>query len=1069
MMHEQRWTIKKISQRIALAEQLVYRQTHPIEAFRFTALENCRQKPLVEENIDDSVWNVIEPGSYWGQTNVNFMLRTSFEIPRTWDKCCPVALFLPLGEAGDFSHPEALAYIDGRAYAACDRHHQEIILPEVYRDGKSHLLALHGWTGIGGWNNLLKGDQGEKLLMRPCIVAQIDQATRDFVAAARVAAGAANALDKNTPAVGLLLNALEDAFKTLDTRQPLGDDFYASIPKAHAILKAGIKKAGVPMDVSIVAAGHSHIDVAWLWTVDQTRRKSGRTFHTALRLMEQFDDYHFTQSQPQLYDYVRQDYPELFEEIKKRIQQGRWEITGGMWVEADCNISGAESLARQFLLGRSFFRKHFGIDIETPILWLPDVFGYSANLPQLIKQAGLEYFFTTKISWNQYNRLPYDSFRWQGIDGTQVLTHFATTPYSPTTQFSTYNAMVTPEQVLQTWTNFQQKELHQQLLIAYGFGDGGGGPTREMLENIHELKNFPAMPQVRQGSAHEFFKKLEVDGADRLPVWNGELYLEFHRGTYTTQSRSKWENRKSEFLLHDAEFLATLASVIDTGYSYPAAEFRKAWELVCLNQFHDIIPGSSIGQVYVDSLKDYQCIRETVQNCQADALKVISDKIAGDVIVINPCSFKRSDITLLSNKTAQGKGLKRADGRDVLTQTVDNGILVAGGELEPFSVTPLMFSDTAHGKRENTLIATQNMLENNFVRVRFNKAGDIVEIYDKINNRNVLPKGAVANHFHAFEDRPLKNDLSDLGDAWDIDIYFEDKMWASEPASSVKVVETGPLRAMLEIRRRILHSEYVQRISLTYNSPRIDFDTEINWHEKHILLKAAFPVEILSPVATFEVQWGNVERPTHRNTSWDWARFEVCAQKWIDLSEGNYGVSLLNDCKYGFDAKDNVMRISLLRGTIGPDINADQGQHQFKYSLLPHAGNLSETTVSAAYMLNDPMIAVISEKPVRSTRNDKQFNSFVAADCPNIVIETIKQAENGKGIIVRLYESLRKRGTVTLTTNFEIAEAMQTNLIEDEQKELEHSQNQVRLFVKPFEIATLRLVPRRSKSLLLVV
>jgi len=823
-------------------------------------------------------------------------------------------------------------------------------------------------------------------------------------------------------------------------------------------LRQRIKEAGPSMNVDIIATGHSHIDVAWLWTVGQTRRKSGKTFHTVLRLMEQFDDYHFTQSQPQLYDYIRQDYPGLFEQIKERVKQGRWEITGGMWVEADCNIIGHESLARQFLLGRSFFREHFGKDAETPILWLPDVFGYSANLPQVIKQAGLEYFFTTKISWNQYNRLPYDTFLWQGIDGTKVLTHFATTQYSKDTYFSTYNALVTPEQIINTWTNFQQKELHQNLLVTYGYGDGGGGPTRAMLENIRELNDFPAMPRVRQGSAYDFFKKLKQACGDRLPVWNGELYLELHRGTYTTQSQTKRANRKSEFLLHDAEFLAALASVLDENYSYPAAEFKKLWQLLCLNQFHDIIPGSSIAQVYEDAAQDYKIIKETAQAIVNNSLQVISESIEGDILLVNPCSFSRSDTAFIADNNLKDKSLKLADGSDVLTQSVDGGILVSVPNAAPFSITPLILGQCSK-KVENSLIARADLLENNFIRVQFNKAGDIIGIYDKINKRNVLPEHSVANQFQAFEDRPIKNTVSDLGDAWDVEIFFDDKMWTSQPASSIKVIESGPVRATLEITRKILSSQYVQRISVLHNSPQIDFDTQIDWQERYILLKAAFPIDVLSQSAAYEIQWGYIERPTHRNTSWDWARFEVCAQKWIDLSEGNYGVSLLNDCKHGFDTRDNVMRISLLRGTNSPGVDADRGVHQFKYSLLPHAGSLNEFTISAAYQLNDPMIAYVPQKPAEKI-NAKKVQSLITTDCPNVVIETIKFAEDGNGIIVRLYESLRKRGNVALTTCFEIARAYQTNIIEDNQKVLEHSGNKIDLYLKPFEIATLRLIPK---------
>ena len=360
----------------------------------------------------------------------------------------------------DFSLPEALVYVDGQPYAAVDRHHQEIRLRADWQDGRPHALALHGWTGLGAE---VITDPVTQLIMRPCSVVQLDQPARDFVVTARVALNTAVSLDANTPARGALLNALDAAFKILDTREPFGDAFYASVAPAHAALQAGIAVAGAPLDVKLTATGHAHIDVAWLWTLDQTRRKAGRTFHTVLRLMEQFPGYHFTQSQPQLYEYVRNDYPALFEGIKARVAEGRWEPIGGMWVEADCNLSGPESLARQFLLGRSFFRRHFGPDAESPVLWLPDVFGYAWALPQLIKQAGLDYFFTIKIGWNQYNHLPYDSFWWQGLDGTRVLTHFSTTTEADGQVMSTYNAQARPEDVMRTWTHFQQKELQDEV------------------------------------------------------------------------------------------------------------------------------------------------------------------------------------------------------------------------------------------------------------------------------------------------------------------------------------------------------------------------------------------------------------------------------------------------------------------------------------------------------------------------------------------------------------------------------------------------------------------------------
>ncbi len=622
MIHKTRWTSQKIAQRLALIEPLVYRRQHPLDAFKFTPLAGPEADPPVGIEVEDNGWEIIAPHTYWGTWMTDFVLRTTFTIPTEWDSEAPVALYLPIGESGDFSHPEVLAYIDGAAYAACDRNHQEFLLDKAWHNGRSHHLALHGWTGLGGY---MVDDPHTKLFMRPCAIVQIDQPTRDFVASVRVALGIADLLDDNEPAKGHLYNALNHAFQLLETREPLAEPFYVNVPAAHAALQAGIEQAGPPLDAAIVATGHAHIDVAWLWTVAQSRRKAGRTFHTVMRLMEQFPDYHFTQSQPQLYDYLRQDYPDLFESIKTQVENGRWEPIGGMWVEADCNLSGAEALARQFLLGRTFFREQFGAEAESPVLWLPDVFGYAWNLPQLIKEAGLDYFFTIKISWNQYNRIPYDNFWWQGLDGTKVLTHFSTTQEEwafkskEARRPTTYNSVVTPMEVMSTWDNMQQKETHQEMLMAYGFGDGGGGPTRQMLENIRELAHFPAAPQMKNGSALDFFRKLEADAGDRLPTWNGELYLEYHRGTYTTQARNKRGNRKSEILLHDAEFLAAWAALI-SDYAYPHAELTRAWQLLCLNQFHDILPGSSINPVYADSQQDYQTIATIGQQVRDSAL-----------------------------------------------------------------------------------------------------------------------------------------------------------------------------------------------------------------------------------------------------------------------------------------------------------------------------------------------------------------------------------------------------------------------------------------------------------------
>ena len=1044
MIHKQRWTLAKIKQRLQLIAPLVYRQRHTLPPFRYQGVTQWDHTPPVAPNCPDDDWQVIPPGSYWGRWRTGFVLRTTFQIPSDWANVEAIALYLPLGDAGDFCHPEALVYLDGQPIAACDRYHQEIRLPNHVRDGQTHLLALHGWTGLGGSIEVPRETQ---LWMSVCELVVLELSTRNFIAVARIAHQTATVLAETDVARGRILNALNDAFNTLDTREPWGERFYESIAAAMQTLHTGLEQASPPLDVDIIAAGHAHIDVAWLWTLDQTRQKTRRTFHTVLHLMEHFPAYQFTQSQPQLYAWLQEDDPALFACIRERIAEGRWEAIGGMWVEADCNLTGAEALARQFLLGRTFFREHFGPEAESPILWLPDVFGYTWNLPQLIKQAGLDYFFTIKIGWSQYNRMPYDAFWWQGLDGTRILTHYSPTPEGGSAYASTYNAQAVPQDTLGTWHNFQQKEQAKTLLMAFGHGDGGGGPTQEMIENIATMGHFPGLPKIRPGKAIDFFRQLEAEAGTILPVWKGELYLEYHRGTYTTQGRNKRANRKAEFLLHDADFLLAVAFIqtqqVDgdpTPLLILQNQLRHAWELVCLNQFHDIIPGSSIGEVYEQSQKQYREIMTLGEHVKDVALQTIAAATSHTAFIINPTSFTQHQLLQKSSFT-----LKQG-----FTDTVDPG------PLPPYSLTPLAEGFVGNSSH---LLATRNLLENNFVRVTINEAGDITHLYDKINKREIISPGSVANEFQAFEDRPM------YWDAWDIDIFYDDRRWLAEPATSIEVIQSGPHQATIEIQRRILRSHYTQRITLTHHSPRLDIHTRIDWRERHILLKVAFPVHIFAPTATYETQWGNVERSTHRNTSWDWARFEVCAHKWVDVSEGDYGVSLLNDCKYGHDIQDNTpdgttIRLSLLRSPTMPDPEADQGVHEFSYALLPHSGRWGTDTVREAYALNDPIFIGVMNNISRPTNVQplKTGGSFIALNKEHVVIETVKVAEDGQGIIVRLYECQRRRGLVTMKTSFPLAAAYRTNLLEDNEESLPHSLDSVQLAIRPYEIITLRLV-----------
>jgi len=575
--------------------------------------------------------------------------------------------FLPLVP----NHVEVMAYIDGHAYQAMDAYHREILLPGCWCDGHQHSLALQGHL-----------EQGPALMGQPEIV-QISQSTRDFATSARVVLDVIQELEEHDPIRVGLSNTLDEAFRLLDLHEPMGEDFYNSIKGAQQFLDQGLAAAGPPLDVDVVAMGQAHIDVAWLWRAHRTRVKAARTFINVLRLMEQFPEYHFSQTQPLLYEYMEQDYPEIFDAIKQKVAEGRWEPISGMWIEPDCNLSGAEALARQFLLGRAYFREKFGPGADSPVIYLLDAFGLPASLPQLALQAGLKFFTTSKIGCSQYNRLPYDTFRWQGLDGTQILTHLNTIPDADGRACNTISDQ-SARAILGAWRNYQEKELHSELLVYYGWGDGGGGPTRELLENSRRLARHPGVPRVRLGKAIEFFERLEAH-AERFPVWNGELYLEYHRGVYTSQAQLKRANRKCEFLLHDAEFLATWA-FLAIGYPYPQAELTRAWKLLCLNQFHDIIAGGCTAQVNADTLLDYAVIRSIGERVRDTALEALSRRIpkAASFVAVNPTSFGGQHIGLLRERLGEGQTLAPLSSDEPLVvQTVENGTLVAVPDMEP--------------------------------------------------------------------------------------------------------------------------------------------------------------------------------------------------------------------------------------------------------------------------------------------------------------------------------------------------------------------------------------------------
>lgn len=808
-------------------------------------------------------------------------------------------------------------------------------------------------------------------------------------------------------------NYLDKALMKLDLRHFYSDDFYKSIDEASEYLKTEFygKECGKNQGI-VNCIGHTHIDVAWLWTVAQTREKAQRSFSTVINMMKYFDDYKFMSSQPQLYQHVKENDPELYEEIKKRVAEGRWEVEGAMWLESDTNLVSGESLIRQILFGKRFMQQEFGVDSK--ILWLPDVFGYSGALPQILKKSGVPKFFTTKMQWSETNQMPHDDFIWEGIDGTSVYAKFT----------SGYVKKLNPADVFNAWKEYKDKKLTDNTMLTFGFGDGGGGPTYEMMENYARLKHgIPGMPAVKIQYGGETFNKAEeqfkksTEELKTTPKWKGEMYLEMHRGTYTSIAKNKKNNRLSELLHLNAENIS-VADMVLKGGEYPKETLDKNQTTILLNQFHDIIPGSSIGPVYdVTDVEYAQILKEGREIVEDKKQNIISSlKTDGGLFVYNPSPFEVSDYVEVDGKTVYVESIPAHGWKVVEEKYVDNGIKVS-----------------------------DKCIENDVVKVVFNDKYHIVSVYDKAEGREVLAENAEANVIEMFEDYPREYD------AWEITEYYKQKKWIADDVSSVE-----PLKNGLRIKRKYQESEIVQEIILRKGSKRVDFVTTVDWHEDHTLMKAAFPVDIHNTVATYDIQFGNVERPTYANTSWDAAKFEVCAHKWADLSESNYGVSILNDCKYGYNVEENVMKISLLKSATSPYDKADRGINKFTYSLYPHTGDYrTGKTVQEGYALNIPL--EISKVDANSGNMADNY-SLVKSSSENVIVETIKKAEDDNSVIVRLYETYNQKSNATVTANFDFKEVYICDMMENNIEKVENNGKDVELKVKNFEIVTLKFI-----------
>ncbi|KAF9086810.1 Glycoside hydrolase, 38 vacuolar alpha mannosidase [Mortierella sp. GBA35] len=825
------------------------------------------------------------------------------------------------------------------------------------------------------------------------------------------------------------------------------DDLDASLKKCLQISNEFLSKKAAPDSHRVIAVGNCHIDTAWLWPYAETRRKTARSWSTQLRLMEDYPEYVFVCSQAQQLEWLSQDYPKLFKEIQEVSKKGQFQVIGSTWVEMDCNLPSGEALCRQFLYGQRYYEKNFGARCK--IFWLPDTFGYSAQLPQIVKQAGAHYFFTQKLSWNNINKFPNTTFTWVGLDGTKILTHMA--------PCETYTAQADVGDMARSVKNNRDLAFSNQSLLPYGNGDGGGGPQRAMLERLRRMKNTDGLPRCDMGSAEAFFESVE-EKAKGLQEWKGELYFELHRGTYTSQAATKRYNRKLEFLLRDVEIATTLCVCLGRDYAYPKADLDLLWKDLLLNQFHDVLPGSSIELANIDARAIYKDIETKGKRILDESHHCLyqsksSGYGSGDsYVVFNSLGWSRSETIEVPAQNGDNLQQYSADKNTGYVQGT-NPNLAPSFDIGAFEYRQIKVSKSVTSRVHAFTQNQDIILDNDHVIAKFNQQGHLISLYDKHETRELIAEGQPGNQLKLYEDVPL------YWEAWDVEMYHLNT-GKSAGTGRARIGEVGPLRATIIVEHKLTeHSTAIQTIVLNADSPRLDFHMEADWHESRKLLKVEFTWDISSDFATYDSQFGVIQRPTTYNTSHDYAKFEVCGHKFADLSEHGYGVALLNDCKFGYSCHGNVMRLSLLRSPKAPDVNCDMGHHEFAFAVLPHKGTFHESNVvRESYQFNVPMVVHSIAKS--SLREHKPISYFEIEGAKNVILDTVKRAEDSDHIIIRLHEAFGGRAMFKLKSPLNIQSVQRCNILEDDEGPVEFIKSERAsgwITLHAFEIVTLKL------------
>jgi alpha-mannosidase len=963
-------------------------------------------EPVPVAEALDATYQPFRVGERWGRPWSTSWIRATGTVPAEWAGQRVEAVF-DLGFVGGWpgNQAEALVYDrTGRPLKGVAPHNRYVPIANPAAGGEEvHLLVeaaanpdilAHGFIPNALGDKATAGDE-PLYVFKEADLAVLDEEVWHLGLDLEVLNQLMRELAVTDPRRHEILRALERAMDALDLDDISGTATAARAQVAEALARPAHASAHV-----LSSVGHAHIDSAWLWPLRETVRKTSRTFANVTALATDYPEFVFACSQAQQYAWVRDRYPEIFQRMRDAIKAGQWVPVGGMWVEADGNLPGGEALARQLVHGKRFFLDEFGVECEG--VWLPDSFGYTAAYPQLARLAGMRWFLTQKLSWNESNHLPHHTFWWEGIDGTRIFTHFP--------PVDTYNVEFSGSEVAHAVRNFTEKGRATRSLAPFGHGDGGGGPTREMLERARRLADLEGSARVVIEHPDTFFRAAEAEYPD-APVWSGELYLELHRGTYTTQARTKAGNRRGEHLLREAELWAATAAV-HTGFAYPYQELDRLWKTVLLNQFHDILPGSSIAWVHREAEATYAAVHAELEAIIGAATAAL----ASGTTVFNAGPRPRAEVV-------PGVGFAVAPGGGAGTLSTVDG----------------------------TVTVTDRVLDNGLVRVSLSADGLLESVRDLVADREVLAGPGNLLQLHT--------DLPNYWDAWDIGRHYRHQYTDLTAVDAIRVVEAGPLVGAIAVERSFGASRVTQTITVRAGSKRVDVLTEVDWHEREKLLKAAFPLDVHADRTAAEIQFGHVFRPTHANTSWDAARFELYAHRWIHAGEPGYGVALLTDSTYGYDAgrttradggTTTTVRLSLVRAPRSPDPQADQGAHRFRYALLPGA-DIADA-VAEGYAVN---------LPLRVSTGTAAATPPPLVQVEEAVVEAVKLADDGSGdVVVRLYEPLGGRARTRLTAGFPVARAEVVDLLERPQFDAPlpvDDDGGVPIALRPFQILTLRL------------